>query len=113
MNRLFKIGNDFSSHSVKLDLLPTIKLRYGFYEVDIRSYSKDKHGALQIDNSSLTCYGEMTIEFGSDVYRVDYTIRRYSSSHLSFFKQFSFKLDELILLNLAAKFFCKENKPLI
>lgn len=103
---LYKIGNDFSKRHLCLDLLPGVDMWRGSYQTDIQLYSIDSAGTHHVDHSSIVNHGgKFLFEFGADVYKIEYVIYCHNSfpQNPRFYKRFSFRVDELIIANLAVK----------
>jgi hypothetical protein len=101
------IGQDFST-SVKLNILPGLKLKRGIYQTNIQ-YVTDTGGLITIHHMTQNMHSgigeEMFYVFGRDVREITFQIychNSYPTNPLVNYR-YTMRLDRLILLNLAAR----------
>ena len=104
------LGNDLKN-SIVLNLIPGIQLTSGFYHIEafISTTTTNRHETWTHFSSN----NYIPITVGKDVYAIDFTITEYTiaslssaSPHAPFYptrKSIRMRVDQLILLNLAAK----------
>ena len=107
MSSLQHIGQDFTT-TVKLNMLPGIKLPRGVYQTNIQ-YTTDSGGNMTIHHISQNMHGGTTTELeyivGQDVRHLTFQIYCHNSFPTNPLINYSYsiRVDRLILLNIALK----------
>lgn len=102
-----KLGNDFTK-SIKMNLLPGIKLSRGYWRSEIQFVTHDQHDNMAFNYGSWNHGGEhqdFDIIVGQDVREITFICHRHNSfpGYPNTYYKYTLRVDRLLLLNIVYK----------